>query len=118
MLNLLIPITHAGTFGSQAWSGDCIGFDDVPTIQGITCVLRNLLAEIPPILTLVAFFMVIMAGIRLMMAGSEPKAIAAAWSTLTMALIGLFLMAGAWIALVLIETFTGAKVTTISFPGP
>ena len=52
-----------------------------------------------------------MAGIRLTTAGAEPKAIASAWSMFTWAVIGLILMAAVWLALVLIENFTGAQVT-------
>ena len=52
-----------------------------------------------------------MAGIRLISAGAEPKAVASAYSMFTWAVIGLILLAVVWLALVLIENFTGAKVT-------
>jgi len=60
--------------------------------------------------------MIIMAGIRLLNAGSDPKAVASAWNTFTWAIIGLILLAVVWIILVLIGKFTGANVTTFTIP--
>ncbi|HCQ31687.1 TPA: hypothetical protein DIU27_04895 [Candidatus Collierbacteria bacterium] len=84
---------------------------EVATIQGITCLLKNVLQPLPALLALVAVGIIIMAGIRLTTAGSDPKAVASAWSMFTWAVIGLILLAVVWLALVLIENFTGAKVT-------
>lgn len=55
--------------------------------------------------------MVIMAGIKYLTSGGEPKAIQAAHQTLTWALLGVVLMAIAWVILQLIYAFTGIKVT-------
>ena len=123
MLFQLIPPAYAAT----AWSDECTGTilnkntnlvinTDVATIQGITCIIRNLLQQIPPALTLVAVFMVIFAGVRLIGAGSDPKAYAAAWATFTYAIVGLVLMAVVWLVLVAIQNFTGAQVTQFGFP--
>ena len=103
---------------AAAWTGQCVGTGmagDVATITGITCVIANLLTQIPRALTFAAVIMVIWAGLRLIGAGAEPKAYAAAWSTLTYAIIGLILMAVIWLVMVLIQNFTGAKVTEFGF---
>jgi hypothetical protein len=95
--------------------GDCVADVDVATITGITCLIGNLLQQIPKVLTLVAVVMVIFAGVRLIGAGADPKAYAAAWATFTYAIIGLILMAVVWLILIVIQNFTGAPVTNFGF---
>jgi len=89
---------------------------DVATIRGIQCLIANLLTPIPTLLALVAVGVIIMAGIRLITAGADPKAYAAAWQQLTWAVVGLILLAEVWLVLVAIEKFTGAPVTKLGFP--
>ncbi len=105
-------------YAASNWTGECVGQNvagvdatDVASIQGITCLFKNILQPIPALLALVAVGIIIMAGIRLISAGAEPKAVASAYSMFTWAVIGLILLAVVWLALVLIENFTGAKVT-------
>lgn len=104
-------------------SPDCLGQNirgvdatDVASINGITCLIQNILSPVPALMALVAIGMLILAGIRLMTAGAEPKAIASAWSMFTWAIIGLVLLAGVWLVLVIIENFTGAPVTKFGLP--
>lgn len=89
---------------------------DVVTISGIKCLIANLLSPIPALVALAAIGMIIFAGIRLMSAGADPKAIASAWSMFTYAVIGLVLLAVVWLILVFIENFTGAQVTQFGLP--
>lgn len=112
----LIPQAYAAT----KWTGECIGIVatqgsggniEVATIQGVTCLIKNILAPMPAFIALVAVGIIIMAGIRLTTAGSDPKAVASAWNMFTWAIIGLVLLAGVWLALIIIENITGAKVT-------
>lgn len=104
---------------AAAWTGECVGGPDadVATIQGITCMMKNILSPLPALLALVAVAMIILAGIRLISAGSDPKAVASAWQMLTWAVIGLILLAGVWLVLVVIQNLTGAEVTKFGFPG-
>ncbi len=97
------------------WSGECIQ-DEVATLKGITCLIGNLLRPLPAIIALAALAMVIMAGIRLVSAGADPKAYASAWQTFQWAIIGLILLSGAWLILILIERLTGAPVTQFGLP--
>ena len=110
MLFQLVTPVYAAT----PWGTDCVS-NGVATIQGITCVIENILQPIPALIALVAIGMIIMAGIRIINAGSDPKALASAWSTFTYALIGLILLAVIWLALILIKNFTGADVTNLQF---
>ena len=97
------------------WTEECVQ-DGVATLGGIVCVIRNLLTPLPAIIALAALAMVIMAGIRLVNAGADPKAYASAFSTFQWAIIGLILLSGAWLILVLIERFTGAPITQFGLP--
>lgn len=97
------------------FSGECIK-DGVATIRGITCLIGNIISPLPAIIALAAVAMIIMAGIRLVSAGSDPKAVSSAWQTFTWAIIGLILLSVAWLVLVIIENLTGAPVTEFGFP--
>ena len=106
----LVPQVYTAT----PWGTDCM-FDGVATIQGITCVLQNVLQPLPALIALAAVVMIIMAGIRIINAGSDPKALAAAWASFTYALIGLILLAVVWLVLIIIKNFTGADITNFKF---
>jgi len=106
MIIQFIPQAYAST----AWSGECLS-EGVATIKGIECLFQNLISPIPALLALVAVGMIIMAGIKLLTAGADPKAVASAWSTFTWAVIGLILLSVAWLIIILIEKFTGAPIS-------
>lgn len=106
----IIPQAYAAE-----WSSECVS-DGVATIKGIECVFKNLISPVPALIALVAVGMIVFAGIRLVTAGSDPKAVKAAWDTFTWAVIGVILLSVAWLILVLIKRFTGADVTTFTIP--
>ena len=111
MFNLVPPVFAANP---AVWTGECVGSGpggDVATITGIQCLIANILRPAPALLAFAAVAMVIFAGTRLVMAGSDTKAYAAAWSTFTYAVLGVVLLAVAWLALIFIQNFTGAQVT-------
>ncbi|MBU1070985.1 pilin [Patescibacteria group bacterium] len=101
------------------WLGDCVyttpSGEKIATIRGLECVVKNLLNPLPSLIALAALIMLIISGIRLTLAGSDPKATAAAWQTFTWAIVGIVLLAVAWLILVAIENFTGAQVTEFGF---
>ena len=106
----LIPQVYAAT----KWGTDCVSPEGVATIKGVECLFENLIGPIPALLALVAIGMIIIAGIRLITAGADPKAYASAMSTFTWAVIGLILLSAAWLIIVLIGKFTGAPISTFT----
>lgn len=60
---------------------------------------------------LVLFIMLIVAGIKYLTSGGDPKAIGSASGTLTWALLGILFLAIAWLLLLLIKSLTGVDVT-------
>ena len=112
LLNLIIKPTYAADFG-----GEC-AVDDVPTITGIECVIKNLLTPAPALIALIAVFMIIMAGVKFITAGSDPKAYSSAMNTFVWAIIGVILLSAAWLAIVFVEKLTSAPVTQFGIPSP
>jgi hypothetical protein len=110
----LIPqINAAPKYPGDMWGrglNDC-AVDGVATITGIQCLIANILDPLPSLIALAAVGMIIWAGARMIGAGSDQKAYAAAWQTFTYAIVGLILLSVVWLALILIEKFTGAPVT-------
>ena len=87
-------------------SADCpAGLDQFEAIVG------NVISVIVGLGFIAMLVMVIMAGIKYLTSGGEPKAIQSAHQTLAWALLGLLFFALAWIILQLIHAFTGIDVT-------
>lgn len=114
MILQLVPQAYA----ASAWTGACVSPEGVATINGVECLFQNLISPVPALLALVAVGMIIFAGVRLLTAGADPKAYAAAWNTLTWAVIGLILLSAAWLIIVLIGKFTGANLSTFTVHVP
>ncbi len=58
-------------------------------------------------------------GIKYITSGGDPKKLGQAHQTMTWALLGILFLAIIWTVLILIENFTGVKIThiCIGFPG-
>ncbi len=84
---------------------DAAGLDQFESIVG------NIISVVVGLGFIAMLIMVIMAGIKYLTSGGEPKAIQSAHQTFTWALLGLFFMALAWIILKIIQAFTGIDVT-------
>ncbi len=60
----------------------------------------------------------ILAGIKFVTAGGDPKSISAAWSQIYMGMIGMLVVVGSYAIMVLVETFFGVKIISDGFlPG-
>ncbi|MCL4366744.1 pilin [Patescibacteria group bacterium] len=59
----------------------------------------------------------LIAGLKYLTSGGDPKALASAGNTITWALLGIVFMILAWLILLLIEKFTGVNVTHFCIPG-
>lgn len=60
---------------------------------------------------IVVLIMLIVAGFKYLTSGGDAKTLGQAQQTITWALLGILFMAIAWLILMLIEAFTGARVT-------
>ena len=105
---------------SQPNGARCLGTgiaSDVPTIQGLECLFYNVLQVVTALAGLAFFVMFISGGFRYLFSGNDDKKVAAASSTLTMALIGLVGVIASWFILRLIQNFTGVDVLNFKIPG-
>lgn len=74
-------------------------------------IVRNVISVIVGLGFIALLVMVIMAGLKYLTSGGEPKAVQSAHYTLSWALLGLLFMIVAWLVLQLIKAFTGIDVT-------
>lgn len=87
--------------------------DDIAQISDINDIIGRILGLLPALLALVAFGMIVFSGAKMIMAGDNPKEVAAAQQSLTFAIIGLAGIGIAWLILVVIQNITGAQVLTL-----
>ena len=82
--------------------------DNVATLSGFEGLFENILVVLLPLAGIVLFIMLILAGISLITAGSDPKKAQSSKSTITYAIMGMVLIALAYLILNFIASFTGA----------
>jgi len=112
---------------SEAWNSRCVvkitpspsGPEiEVATIQGFECIFTNVVRILTPVAGLAVFIMLVVGSFQLITAGGEPKQVQKARKTLTSAILGLFIFAGIFLVLKLIQAITGVDVTKFEIPGP
>jgi hypothetical protein len=91
--------------------------DDVAEISDLGGVFTSVVQTILGFGAIVLFIMLVVGGFRYITAGGDPKALEGAKNTLTYAILGIVLVASAFLVLRLIEQFTGAPVTEFRIIG-
>lgn len=84
--------------------------DNVATLRGLEGVFENLIRVALGFAALALFIMLVVGGIRYITSGGDPKTAEAARRTLTYAILGMVLVASAFLILRFIGIFTGADV--------
>lgn len=107
----VVDVTTTNIYGQNV-----VTTNDVPTIQGFECLFANVLKVIVTVAGLAFLIMFIVGGFQYMQSSSDPKAVAAASSTLTYALVGLVGIIASWLILVFIQKFTGINVIELKIP--
>ncbi len=103
--NFLLPAAYAADCNPTI-AGNCPA--GLPQIEEL---VANLLFIIVGLGFITLLVLLVMAGIKYLTSGGEPKAISSAHQTITWALLGIVFMAIAWLILQLIHNFTGINVT-------
>lgn len=96
---------------------ECIGGDSTncaPALSGLDTLFSNIVSVAIALGGVVLFLLFISAGFKYITAGGDPKGIEGAKKTLTYAIGGMILLAGAYLILVFISQFTGVDVTNFS----
>lgn len=97
---------------TQAWStinGSCVS-DGVATIQGIGCLMANVLSVALTLLGLTGFVMIIIAAFSMLLSGGNSQAMEKSKNTLTFAIVGIILALSSFIIINLIASFTGIDI--------
>lgn len=119
-LTLLFPALSQSALAQTQWTGKCVhgyGTDstgqaitDVATIQGIECLVANILATAITIIGIAAFVMFLVGSFRWLTAGANTKGVEGGRNALTFAVLGIVVALASWVILRFISDFTG--VTT------
>lgn len=115
LLFTLVTPAHAQT---KSWSGVCVagaggfGTDDVATIQGLQCLIANVLSVAITIIGLSGFIMIMFGAFKYLISGGNTKHTEAARSTITYAIIGIVVALSSIVVLNLLSAFTGVKNIT------
>ncbi len=114
MLTVAAPTQVAA---QSDWSGVCVyeasveaGGYEVATIQGLQCLIGNILQVAVTVVGLAGFIMLLFGAFKYQLSGGDSKATQEARSTLTFAIVGIVVVLSAYIVLNLIASFTGVEV--------
>jgi hypothetical protein len=96
---------------TKAWSGVCVGGpdNDVATIQGLQCVVANVLSIAITGIGLAGFVMLIVGAFKYLLSGGNAKGADDGKNTMTFAVIGLVVALSAFIILRILAEFTGVR---------
>ena len=98
--------TWTGCFESSVANAE-----GVATIQCIVPLFTNLVRGVTALAGIALLIMLFVAGFNFLFAQGDPKKLEAARGTLTNAIIGLIVIAIAYLILLTIQAFTGVQVT-------
>lgn len=84
---------------------------DVATIQGIECLVANVLATAITIIGIAAFVMFLIGSFQYLTAGANAKGVESGKNAISFAILGIIVALASFVILQFISTFTG--VTTI-----
>lgn len=117
----LIPQAYAQASSQpQPWEAINAGCVDseVATIQGIGCLLANVLSVTLTVLGIAGFIMIIYAAFNMMIMGGNSQATEKSKNTITFAIVGIILALSSFIIVNLISSFTGIEaIKKFAIPG-
>ncbi|MFH2118377.1 MAG: hypothetical protein ABII10_01425 [Candidatus Paceibacterota bacterium] len=105
---------------TSSWSGVCVSESDnsVATIQGLQCLLANVLSTFLTLVGIAAFIMIVVAAFNILTSGGNSQNMEKAQKSITFAVIGLVVALSAFIILNLVADFTGVKtILKFNIPG-
>lgn len=117
---VLAPLIWAWLFIVVSWptyATQSCGEPGAPAcIRDIVPIIENIIGILAPAAAVALLIMLIWGGFQFITSGGDPKAAAAARSTLTYAIIGVILVLVSWLILLLVENITGVTITIVDFP--
>lgn len=107
---------------TRAWSGFCTHDGTgtgVATIQGLQCLLANVLSIALSLIGFAGFVMLLVGSFQYLISGGNSKGTESARNTISFAIVGLVVALSAFIILNLLSAFTGVDVIrNFAIPNP
>lgn len=100
---------QAQTKNWAAYDQGCVR-DGVATIQGVSCMVANILSVSLTVIGLAGFIMLIVGSLRWLMSGGNTQNVDSARKTMTFAVIGLVIALSSFVIINLIAEFTGIDI--------
>lgn len=85
--------------------------DNVATLKGLEGIFENVISVALGLGAIALFIMLLMGGVKYITSGGDPKRIEEARKALTYAILGMVLLASAYLILRFIGIFTGADIS-------
>jgi ABC-type Fe3+ transport system permease subunit len=85
----------------------CVTKGDVATIQGIMCLLANVLRVALPLIGITGFIMMVYGSLTWLLSGGDSQAVEKARNSMIFAVVGLVLALSSFIIINLLAKFTG-----------
>ncbi len=115
----MIPVAYAAETTWKTCQYHVVPGDvGVPTLKCLEPVFARLLSISGGLALLAFFVMLIVAAIKFVTSGGDPKATESARNTIIYALIGIIVIVSAYIILKLLEAFFHIKLTEFVIPTP
>lgn len=91
---------------------------NAPGGQGLFLFLGNIFKLVAVIAGIFMIFQFIMAGYAYISSNADPKKLEAAWNKIWQSILGLIIIASAFVLTSLVERFTGLKILNFQIWGP
>ena len=101
-----------GALEAELGVGRCVSDQGVATIQGVACLIANVLSVSLALIGLAGFVMLIIGSLRWMTSGGNSQNVDKSKKTMTFAIVGLVLALSSYMIINLIAQFTGVNVIT------
>lgn len=115
LLSFLFVFASPVQAQTSPWGGKCVGSSaaakDVATIQGIECLVGNVLSVAISIIGIAAFVMFLSGSFQYLTAGSNSKGVESGQKAISFAIVGIVVALASFLILRLVSQFTG--VTSI-----
>ena len=113
--SLFLPQKIQAQVSPQEWEPGLCQIDGVATVQGVGCLLANILSVALTALGLVGFVMLVVGSMKWLLSGGNTQNVESARKTMTWAFVGLGVALGSFLMINLIAQFTGINVITEFF---
>lgn len=104
-----VQLAQAQTQEWSAINSECV-INDVATVQGIMCMLANVVSVSLPLLGIAGFVMFIFGAITLLLSGGNSQSVESAKKTMTWAFAGLILALSSILIIRTVADFTGINM--------